>query len=744
MKPAKPPIQALVLNTAAAMSAYFAHDGLFWRRMAAFGAQRFPSWWVRYTPPVFGARRRGRASSCAPRGAEQPPAHSRPAAALARRRSTRRRRSPSYAGCLAETLADGLEERRAPRRRHRRPPRTCTAALAKSAASSCSRCTRAAGRSRDRCSRRTSQARRDARDGRRAQRRRAPDPRSRARVAGVRVIHIGGDPLAALPLVRHLTETKGAAAMQVDRVPSSGRVLRVRLLGQRRLAARRALPSRAAHGRAVSARILRAPRLSQIRLRSARRADAPAPRERRPRVDAGRADASPTRCTRFLCAPIRERQWSRRGHGSRTRLAHDHPIPHRREAPREQPRVVREALRLPRSAHAARTAEPAPDPRDAPPLAQAGPPALRLLRRRGPRGRGAQGRPGARSRSRRGARRGRRAPGALHVARDASDRDPRRRVARSPREGRRAPQARRHVHRVGAARRLGGRRRAKARAASSTCSSSSTRCAIPRRKGPVFYGRLRALGETRSFGTAALERVVEAIGVRRDAYVVIETQSALAECKRLRQLAQVRRKVGGHGARRSPARRRRRRARRVAARERRRAGVTRRDDPQVGCRRDAIRRRRRGERGARARKRGRRVCAAVLAAAALDAGVLFGPRARPRRGARLRRALHRRSPCASPAAGAPRPRGFLSEEEVPLGARVAVPALPAAIATAHDDVRHRHAARVVGARPRAPRAQAPAPRLARRPRRARAPPRSAKTPSRTRSSRPAAASRAAC
>ncbi len=70
----------------------------------------------------------------------------------------------------------------------------------------------------------------------------------------------------------------------------------------------------------------------------------------------------------------------------------------------------------------------------------------------------------------------------------------------------------------------------------------------PPPEGPIFYGRLRALGETRSFGTTALERVVTAIGVRRDAYVVIETQSALAECKRLRQLTQGRPKiVGGLG-----------------------------------------------------------------------------------------------------------------------------------------------------------------------------------------------------
>jgi uncharacterized protein YecE (DUF72 family) len=51
--------------------------------------------------------------------------------------------------------------------------------------------------------------------------------------------------------------------------------------------------------------------------------------------------------------------------------------------------------------------------------------------------------------------------------------------------------------------------------------------------GPIAYVRLRALGETRSFGPAALEKVAEAIGTRRDAYVVFETNSAEAEAKRL-------------------------------------------------------------------------------------------------------------------------------------------------------------------------------------------------------------------
>jgi uncharacterized protein YecE (DUF72 family) len=65
--------------------------------------------------------------------------------------------------------------------------------------------------------------------------------------------------------------------------------------------------------------------------------------------------------------------------------------------------------------------------------------------------------------------------------------------------------------------------------------------------GPVAYTRLRALGETRSFGPSALERVLEAIGPRRDAYVVLETEGALAECKTLRRLAQSQRAQGDAG-----------------------------------------------------------------------------------------------------------------------------------------------------------------------------------------------------
>ncbi len=57
--------------------------------------------------------------------------------------------------------------------------------------------------------------------------------------------------------------------------------------------------------------------------------------------------------------------------------------------------------------------------------------------------------------------------------------------------------------------------------------------------GPIAYVRLRALGGTRAFGATALERVVEAVGARREVFAIIETDSALVEAKRLRRIVQA-------------------------------------------------------------------------------------------------------------------------------------------------------------------------------------------------------------
>lgn len=50
--------------------------------------------------------------------------------------------------------------------------------------------------------------------------------------SGVRVLHLGGDPLDALPVLRHL-RAGGVVAVQLDRLPPSGRSLDVELFGSR-------------------------------------------------------------------------------------------------------------------------------------------------------------------------------------------------------------------------------------------------------------------------------------------------------------------------------------------------------------------------------------------------------------------------------------------------------------------------------------------------------------------------------
>jgi lauroyl/myristoyl acyltransferase len=52
------------------------------------------------------------------------------------------------------------------------------------------------------------------------------------RTLGMRVVHVGDDPLSALPLVKHLRDG-GAVAMQVDRAPRTARAHGVTMFGER-------------------------------------------------------------------------------------------------------------------------------------------------------------------------------------------------------------------------------------------------------------------------------------------------------------------------------------------------------------------------------------------------------------------------------------------------------------------------------------------------------------------------------
>lgn len=186
---------------------FFAHDGLFWRRMAAFGAQRLPEWWVRWSPPVFGVAA----------------AVALPDARRAVRRNLRRIRGPralwreaidtsqtfaSYAGCVAETLTTGSKNYAAPQVQILGREHVRVAVAEKRGMILLTMHTGGWEVAGPLLAEHTHSDVVLVMHGER-------DPsamhiHNRAReAAGVRVIHIGPDPLAALPLVRHLSEKKG-------------------------------------------------------------------------------------------------------------------------------------------------------------------------------------------------------------------------------------------------------------------------------------------------------------------------------------------------------------------------------------------------------------------------------------------------------------------------------------------------------------------------------------------------------
>ena len=206
---------------------YFAHDGLFWRRMAAMGAQRFPSWWLRYSPPVFGV-----AAAVALPGARR--------AVRSNLRRIHGRRPflremidttqtfTSYAGCLAETLSMGSKNHVAPEVSVTGREAVLEAVKARRGLLILTMHTggwEAAGQFL------AAHTKLDVvlvMEEERVASASAIQDRARTTAEAIRVIRIGADPLSALPLVRHIMDGKGAAAMQVDRVPSSGRAVPVR------------------------------------------------------------------------------------------------------------------------------------------------------------------------------------------------------------------------------------------------------------------------------------------------------------------------------------------------------------------------------------------------------------------------------------------------------------------------------------------------------------------------------------
>lgn len=196
--------------------------------MASMGARRLPRWWLRYSPPFFGLA----AAALVPDARHKVLRNLRRIrgpAPMHRDVSETSRTFMAYAGVLAEVLSFGSKNDEAPRARAEGAEHLDEAlALGKGVILLTLHTAgwEIAGplfldhakldvivvmeRERDAAAR-------------------ALHDKARA-ASGVRVVHVGDDPLASLPLLRHL-QRRGAVAMQIDRPPPNGRTIPVRLLG---------------------------------------------------------------------------------------------------------------------------------------------------------------------------------------------------------------------------------------------------------------------------------------------------------------------------------------------------------------------------------------------------------------------------------------------------------------------------------------------------------------------------------
>jgi KDO2-lipid IV(A) lauroyltransferase len=206
------------------------HDGDFWRRAASFGAQRGPSWFVRYSPPLIGlawwaalpaARRTVRENLARVRGPQ----------GVVRNTVDTARTFTTFAGCLAETLSNGSPNQREVHARVEGPMNLYRAVREKKGLILATMHTggwEATGQllGRELGFEVMVVMRRERDEAARVLQDRARE------VSGLKVAHVGDDPLEALPLLRHL-KRGGAVAMQLDGVPKGMRSREVTFFGER-------------------------------------------------------------------------------------------------------------------------------------------------------------------------------------------------------------------------------------------------------------------------------------------------------------------------------------------------------------------------------------------------------------------------------------------------------------------------------------------------------------------------------
>jgi lauroyl/myristoyl acyltransferase len=197
--------------------------------MAALGARRFPRWWMRYSPPVFGlaaaalmpdARRAVRENLERIRG---PASRWRDALETAETFTT-------YASCLTESLAQGSKNDTTIRTTYAGGEHMYEAAARGKGVLILTIHTAGWEVMTPLFSRATLLDVMVVMERERSETAEAISDVGRADW-GSKVVRIDDDPLSALPILRHL-RTNGAVAMQVDRAPRSGRTLPVSLLGR--------------------------------------------------------------------------------------------------------------------------------------------------------------------------------------------------------------------------------------------------------------------------------------------------------------------------------------------------------------------------------------------------------------------------------------------------------------------------------------------------------------------------------